>query len=100
MKKMIIGLMLLAMMAGCCDVLTVETKNVFDENAADARDIANAGASGSLSPADQAYYAEAFARTFKNLSNAGHWQPKTFSGPPTNRPTTLPWKPEGGLSTQ
>jgi hypothetical protein len=100
MRKIAVGLLLLAMLAGCCDILTVETKNVFDKNAIYARHIANAGASGSLSPADQAYYAEVFARTFENLSNAGHWQPKTFSGPPTNRPTTLPWKPEGGLSAQ
>ena len=84
---------LTAALAGC-DVFTSKTIAVFDDNATYSRNIADAAAQGALTGADQAYYLECFARTFKNLSDAGHWRQPTYPKAPTSRPTTLPWKPE------
>jgi hypothetical protein len=38
-----------------------------------------------------AYQLECFARTFQNLSDAGHWKAPTYPKAPTTQPTTLPW---------
>ena len=88
-----------ASLAGC-DSYTAKTAQTFDNNAVYSRNIADAAAADKLTPAEQAYYLECFARTFKNLSNAGHWAKPAFASEPTNKPTTLPWTPEGGKAAQ
>jgi hypothetical protein len=86
----------LAAQAGC-DFYTSATRATFDANATYSRNIADAAAKGvkpdgaAMTPADSAYYLECFARTFQNLSDAGHWRPPTFPKAPTSRPTTIPW---------
>ena len=90
---------LAAAMAGC-DAYTSKTIAVFDDNATYSRNIADAAAQGvkpdgqPFTTLDAAYYLECFARTFTNLSDAGHWRQATYPKAPTSRPTTLPWKPE------
>ena len=90
---------LVAALAGC-DIYTSKTISVFDDNAAYSRNIADAAAKGvkpdgqPFTAPDAAYYLECFARTFKNLSDAGHWRQPTYPQAPTSRPATLPWKPE------
>ena len=80
----------LATLAGC-DFYTSATVQTFDGNAASARAIADSAARGATPPADMAYQLECFARTFQNLSDAGHWKAPTYPKAPATQPTTLPW---------
>jgi hypothetical protein len=85
-----IGCSLLASLAGC-DFYTSATVQTFDANAASARAVADSAAKGATPPPDMAYQLECFARTFQNLSDAGHWKAPTYTKAPTTQPTTLPW---------
>lgn len=96
MLRWLLVLMLLTL-AGC-DVYTAQTRQDFNLRAVNARSIANAAARGELSPADNAYYLECFARTFANYAAGGNWKQPPFLTAPTNRPTTLPWVPVGGTN--
>ena len=87
---MAVGCALLASAVGC-DVYTAKTVTTFDTNATSSRAIADAAAKGVTPPADMAFQLECFARTFQNLSDAGHWKPATYPKAPTTQPTTLPW---------
>lgn len=90
-------MLFLCLALGGCDVYTSATKTTFDANAAYARHIADAAAAGvnpdgsTYTREEAAYHLECFARTFQNLSDAGHWRPPTYAKAPATRPTTLPW---------
>lgn len=100
MKLNYIGLILIlaaTLLVGGCDVYTSDTRATFDRNAAYSRLIADACASGKK-PDGSAYTIydasldlENFARTFQNLSDAGHWKQPTYPSGVTTRPTTIPW---------
>ncbi len=85
-----IGCFLLASLSGC-DFYTSATVQTFDTNAASARAVADSAAKGDTPPPDMAYQLECFARTFQNLSDAGHWKTPTYPKAPATQPTTLPW---------
>lgn len=85
-----IGCSLLASLSGC-DFYTSATVQTFDANAASARAIADSAAKGVTPAPDMAYQLECFARTFQNLSDAGHWKAPTYPKAPATQPTTLPW---------
>jgi hypothetical protein len=85
-----VGCCLLACLSGC-DFYTSATVTTFDSNAASARAVADSAAKGDTPPPDMAYQLECFARTFQNLSDAGHWKAPTYPKAPTTQPTTLPW---------
>jgi hypothetical protein len=98
MKRIALLTLLLALLFSAgCDCYTTATRVTFDANAQYSRNIADAAAAGvkpdgtALTPADSAYYLECFARTFQNLSDAGHWKTPTYPKAPTTMPTTIPW---------
>jgi hypothetical protein len=90
LAAMTMALFLVVMLCGC-DMYTAKTVTTFDTNATVARAIADSAAKGTTPPADMAFQLECFARTFQNLSDAGHWKPPTYPKAPTTQPTTLPW---------